>query len=65
MSEQNPAETLPLDRRRAIFLAVVEVQDGGAAVAASRAEVARRFGVTEDEIKAIEREGLANQWPPL
>jgi DNA-directed RNA polymerase sigma subunit (sigma70/sigma32) len=65
MSAQDPAEILPLDRRRAIFLAVVEAQDGGTAVAQSRAEVARQFGVTEDEVRAIEREGLANLWPPL
>jgi hypothetical protein len=65
MSAQDPVEALPLDRRRAIFLTVVEVQDGGTAVGESRAEVARRFVVTEDEVKAIEREGLAYQWPPL
>jgi hypothetical protein len=65
MTAQEPTEGIPLDRRRAIFLAVVEAQDGGTAVGDSRAEVARQFGVTEDDVKMVEREGLANQWPPL
>ncbi len=53
------------DRRKEIFLAVVEAQDGGMAVASSRAAVAERFGVSEAEVRDIEREGLAAQWPPL
>ncbi|HEX4608520.1 MAG TPA: hypothetical protein VH092_09965 [Urbifossiella sp.] len=53
------------DRRKEIFLAVVEAQDAGMAVAPSRAAVAERFGVSEDEVRDIEREGLARGWPPL
>lgn len=56
---------LPVDQKQAIFLALVESQDGGMTVATSRAEVARRFSVTEGQVKEIEREGLSNQWPPL
>jgi len=44
---------------------VVEAQDGGMGVAASRAAVAAQFGVSEAEVKDIEREGLAAGWPPL
>jgi hypothetical protein len=58
-------DEIPVDRRRTIFLALVEAQDGGLSVLASRAEVAARFSVTDDQMKEIEREGLANQWPPL
>lgn len=60
-----PTETLTVDRRRAIFLAVVTAQDGGMTVGASRAEVARKFEVSEAQVKEIEREGLEHEWPPL
>jgi hypothetical protein len=62
---QQSVEELPLSQRQAIFLALVESQDGGMNVATSRAEIARRFSVTENQVKEIEREGLSNQWPPL
>jgi len=56
---------IPTEQRQTIFRALVEAQDGGAGVAASRSETARRFAVSEEQVKDIEREGLANQWPPL
>ena len=40
-------------------------QDGGTAVMESRAAVAQRFGVTEADVRTIEREGLDGGWPPL
>jgi hypothetical protein len=60
-----PADEIPVEQRQMIFKALVEAQDGGQSVAASRAEAARRFSVSEDQIKEIEREGMNNQWPPL
>ncbi len=65
MTPRDPAETIPADQRQAIFRAVVEAQDEGKSVDASRADAAERFGVTADQVRAIEREGLENQWPPL
>jgi predicted Zn-dependent protease with MMP-like domain len=65
MSTYKPAESIPLENRRAIFLTVVEAQDRGIPVVKSRIEVAHQFGVSEDDVKAIEREGLDQQWPPL
>ncbi len=56
---------LTLEQRQTIFRNVVEAQDQGMPVAASRSEVARRFSVTEEQVKEIEREGLAEGWPPL
>jgi hypothetical protein len=53
------------DLRRAVFRALVEAQDGGMTVAASWAEVARRFDLTEAQVRSIEREGLDKDWPPL
>jgi hypothetical protein len=65
VAQDQPVETLTVDRRRAIFRALVEAQDEGLSVEASRADAARKFAVTESDVKAIEREGLENEWPPL
>lgn len=65
MSADETTNPPAADPRKDIFRAVVEAQDGGMAVAASRAAVAEQFGVTEDEVRDIEREGLAGGWPPL
>jgi hypothetical protein len=65
VTPDDPAEMIPADQRQVIFRAVVEAQDGGMTVEASRADAVDRFGVTADQVKAIEREGLDNQWPPL
>jgi hypothetical protein len=65
MASEQPADTVTEDRRRAIFRAVVEAQDAGMSVEASRADTARRYEVTEAQVKAIEREGLEKGWPPL
>jgi hypothetical protein len=58
-------DDLPVDRRQSIFRALVESQDGGLSAVDSRAEIARQFSITLAQVKEIEREGLANQWPPL
>jgi hypothetical protein len=65
MSQEQSIDTIPVDSRQTIFRALVEAQDGGQSVVASRGEIARQFSITEDAVKDIEREGLANQWPPL
>jgi hypothetical protein len=52
-------------RRREVFAALVEAQDGQMSVAASRRAVAERFGLSEAEVLRVEREGIAGQWPPL
>jgi hypothetical protein len=65
MSHEQLDSSLPIDSPQTIFRALVEAQDGGQSVATSRLEIAKQFSITEDDIKNIEREGLANQWPPL
>ena len=60
-----PTHALPEDRRKAAFAALIEAQDAGATVAASRQQVADQFGVTVKQVEAVEREGLSRQWPPL
>jgi len=56
---------LPEASRKEIFLALVEAQDRQAGVAESRRLVAGRFGLSEADVRRIEREGLDGLWPPL
>jgi hypothetical protein len=56
---------LPEDRRKEIFRALVEAQDENMSVADSRQAICRRFGITERQLREIEREGLNETWPPL
>jgi hypothetical protein len=53
------------ERRKEIFQALVDAQDHEMSVAQSRRFISERFGVTENQIRAIEQEGLDRQWPPL
>lgn len=53
------------DRRKEIFLALVDAQDQAMSVPQSRQLMAQRFDVDESQIRLIEREGLELQWPPL
>jgi hypothetical protein len=61
MPENQPAEP----QRKEIFLALVEAQDREMTVPESRKEVAERFGMSESQVRTIEREGLNKVWPPL
>ena len=65
MTPQNGKESPPESRRKEIFLALVDAQDQKIGVAKSRKLMVERFGVTENDVCLIEREGLDNQWPPL
>lgn len=65
MSRHEAAEALPEPRRREIFQALVDAQDQDMGVVQSRKYIAERFGVSENQIRQIEREGLDSQWPPL
>lgn len=65
MPQQRVDELLPEPRRMEIFLALVQTQDQEVGVARSRQLVATRFGVSEDQIRRIEQEGIDHEWPPL
>jgi len=65
MTENTSREPLAQDRRMEIFRAVVEAQDQEMDVAQSRKVVSERFGVSEDQVRLIEREGMDSDWPPL
>ena len=65
MSQDEATDGLTEPKRKEIFLALVEAQDHEMSVAQSRQLIVERFGVTDAQIRDIEREGLDNQWPPL
>jgi hypothetical protein len=70
LAEEDPMPSLhspdlPEERRKELFLALVEAQDQDMSVAQSRRIIAERFGVSEDVVRRIEREGLEGHWPPL
>jgi DNA-directed RNA polymerase sigma subunit (sigma70/sigma32) len=64
MPEPAPAH-LAEERRKEIFQELVEAQDREMSVAESRRLVAHKFGISEAEVRQIEREGLDRLWPPL
>jgi hypothetical protein len=57
--------SLPVDRRREVFVALVAAQDGGLSVLESRRKVVTEQGVSPNDLLKIEKEGLQKQWPPL
>ena len=65
MAHSNGKEQLTETRRKEIFLALVDAQDQAHGVEQSRKLIAERFDVSEADVRAIEREGLDGQWPPL
>jgi hypothetical protein len=65
MTPQKGDEQISEDRRKEIFLALVDAQDHEMSVAQSRNLMAQRFGVNENQVRLIEREGMDLQWPPL
>ena len=58
------AKRLPEESRREIFLALVEAQDKDLNVPQSREAVARRFDLSVEEVRQIEREGPDASWRP-
>jgi DNA-directed RNA polymerase sigma subunit (sigma70/sigma32) len=65
MPQQQIEESLPETRRKEIFMALVRTQDKRVGVARSRQVVAGEFGVSVEQIRQIEEEGLDGEWPPL
>jgi hypothetical protein len=65
MIESTTDQQLTEARRKEIFLALVDAQDHEIDVANSRRLMVERFGVSESQVREIEREGMENQWPPL
>ncbi len=58
-------ESITTERRQELFLRLVNEQDAGKNVEHSRSLIGDAFGISEPEVRNIEREGLDKQWPPL
>jgi hypothetical protein len=65
---------LSVEQRKAIFRTLIEAQDAGQSVDGSRKAEAGRYGVSEETVKRVEKEGAtrtgrpcnpssANGWP--
>lgn len=65
MAGHQADKDLSQGERMEVFLALVEGQDSGLAVAKSREAVATRFGLSDQQVRRIEREGIEAEWPPL
>lgn len=65
MTEPNPDAPLPEERRKEIFLALVDAQDHDMSVVQSRKLITEKFGISERQLRQIEKDGMDQQWPPL
>lgn len=65
MTQEHGSEQITEDRRKELFLALVDAQDHEMSVAQSRTLMAEQFGVSESQVRQIEREGMEREWPPL
>jgi hypothetical protein len=65
MARTNVGDMPPEAMRKEIFHALVDAQDQEMSVAESRRWIAERYGVSEEQVRLIETEGLDAQWPPL
>jgi hypothetical protein len=59
------AHNFPELVRKEIFSALVEAQDREVVGRRIPCEIARRFGISEEVLRAIERKGRDHEWPPL
>jgi hypothetical protein len=65
MTNHKANSDLPEAQRQEIFQALVEAQDQGQSPTQSRRTIAERFGISDRQLRDIEREGIDRQWPPL
>jgi hypothetical protein len=65
MAQSQTDGDLNLERRKEIFLALVEAQDQPMSVVQSRKLVGERFDLDDRQMRQIEEEGLEKEWPPL
>lgn len=56
---------LPLEKRKEIFRALVDVQDRVNNVRQSYEQVTDLFEISESQLRQIEDEGIDKEWPPL
>jgi hypothetical protein len=56
---------LPESREKEIFLELLNRRNHEPEATNAQLAVAERHGVSLDTVKAIERKGMARDWPPL
>ncbi len=59
------SSTLSIEERKAVFAALVEAMNCALDLAQARDAVAERFGISGQEVRRIEDEGIEAAWPPL
>jgi hypothetical protein len=60
-----PDKRLSEERRKELFLSLVDAQDHDMGAVQSRQHTAAPCGISEEQVRHIEREGLDTGWPPL
>lgn len=58
-------DQLDEDLRRAVFVQVVESEDSGLVPSEARQKAAAAYGITVEQVRKIEEEGIEKTWPPL
>jgi hypothetical protein len=61
----NTGRRLSTEEKMEIFSHLVATQDAGESVRKSYETVTEHFSISEEQLHAIEKEGLDNEWPPL
>jgi hypothetical protein len=56
---------LSTEEKKEIFSHLVATQDAVVSVRKSYEMVTEHFSISEEQLRAIEEEGLDNEWPPL
>ena len=65
MQQHRARAELSESQRKELFRLLVVAQDVAMTVKESHEMVRARFGLAEDDLIEIEREGLERDWPPL
>jgi hypothetical protein len=65
MTGPDDVDSMPVDDRRVIYSALVDARDQLMAAAQAHSAISQWFGVSADQVRSIEQEGVANEWPPL
>jgi hypothetical protein len=65
VSLQLEHKPLTQEQRMEVFRVLVQAQDRGLSVSASRAAVGQRYRLSDVQLLRIEQEGLDAEWPPL
>ncbi len=63
MGRSQADKPLSQEQRLEIFRALMEAQEGDTPTEQTRKAVAERFGISQQQVRHIEQEGLDELWP--